>query len=82
MTHPFNSRSSALTRFRVDGLGTAPTQSILGVLFRDIYNHIIIIIQLLLRGGSTQLMVKDFPRYPGIQIMPTLILKVCKYLDP
>ena len=37
-------------------LGTAPTQeqSILGVLFRAIYSHIIVIIQLLLRGGSTQ----------------------------
>ena len=36
--------------------GTAPTQkqSILGVLLRAIYNHIILIIQLLLRGGSTQ----------------------------
>ena len=29
-------------------------QSILGVLIRAIYNHIIVIIQLLLRGGSTQ----------------------------
>ena len=37
-------------------LGTAPTQSqsILGVLLRAIYNHIIIIIQLLLSAGSTQ----------------------------
>ena len=37
-------------------LGTAPPQqqSILGVLLRAIYNHSIIIIQLLLRGGSTQ----------------------------
>ena len=40
------------------GLGTAPTQkqSILGVLLRAIYNHIINIIQLLLRGGSTQVL--------------------------
>ena len=40
-------------RFR---LGTAPTQqqSILGVLLGVIYNQILIIIQLLLRGGSTQ----------------------------
>ena len=36
-------------------LGTAPRQeqSILGVLLRAIYNPIILIIQLLLRGGST-----------------------------
>ena len=35
-------------------LGTVPTQylSILGVLLRAIYNHIIIIIQLLMRGAS------------------------------
>ena len=37
-------------------LGTASTQeqSILGVLLRAIYNPILIIIQLLLREGSTQ----------------------------
>ena len=37
-------------------LGTAPTQSqsILRVLLRAIYSHIIIFIQLLLRGGSTE----------------------------
>ena len=32
-------------------------QSILGVLLRGIYNYIVIIIQLLLRGGSTQIRV-------------------------
>ena len=31
-----------------------PVQSILGDLLRAIYNHSIIVIQLLLRGGSTQ----------------------------
>ena len=38
------------------GLGTAPSQqqSVLGVLLRAIYNHIIIGIQLLLKGGSTE----------------------------
>ena len=38
-------------------MGTAPTQlqSILGVLLRAIDNHILILIQLLLRGGSTQI---------------------------
>ena len=39
-------------------LGTAPTQSqsILGVLLRAIYSHIRIMIQLLLSGGSIQLL--------------------------
>ena len=31
-----------------------PEQSILGVLLRAIYNYIIVIIELLLRGGGTQ----------------------------
>ena len=50
-------------------LGTAPTQqqSTLGVLLSAIYNHIILIIQLLLRGGSTQiisLIIGTSRRYP------------------
>ena len=42
--------------FCSNSLGTAPTQlqSILGVLLRAIHNHIIVIIQLLLKGGSTE----------------------------
>ena len=48
-----------LDYFQSYGLGTAPTQEqfILGVLLRAIYNHIILIIQLLLSGGSIQVMV-------------------------
>ena len=42
-------------------LGTAPTQqeSILGVLLRAMYNYILVIIHLLLRGGSTQGVIVD-----------------------
>ena len=47
---PFSQKKKVQVLFR---LGTAPTQeqSILGVLLRAIYNHIIIIIQLFLRGA-------------------------------
>ena len=54
--------SSCSARYQNSGLSTWETStvsgvigwSILGVLLRAIYNHITIIIQLLLRGGSTE----------------------------
>ena len=39
--------------FRIQGLGFR-SGTILGVLMRAIYNHIIFLVQLLLRGGNTQ----------------------------
>ena len=44
-------------------LGTAPTQEF-EVLFRAIYNHSIFIIQLLVRGGSTQPMNHGVSEWP------------------
>ena len=38
-------------------MGRSQQQSILGVQLRAVYNHIILIIQLLLSGGSIQSMV-------------------------
>ena len=54
-------------------LGTAPTQwqSILGVLLRAINNHITIIIQLLLRGGSTE----PIPHLSLLHLLSSLSLR-------
>ena len=52
-------------------LGTAPTQyqSILGVLLRAIYNPILVIIQLLVRGGAVPSVAPLRP-FKGIGIGP------------